>query len=800
MPVQPDPARFPVDGIVADVDAALASSGACIVIAPPGSGKTTRLPLLLHRKLAERIIVTEPRRVATRAAATRMAETLGERVGETVGYRMRDETRVGAATRIEVVTEGVFVRMLQHDPGLSGVSAVLFDEVHERSLDIDLSLTLALDARTVLRPDLHIVVMSATLEGERYARLLNAPIITTTARTFPVEVTYRPAAAAEVGVAIASLLHETVGRAAGDVLVFLPGAREIRAVERQFSRRPLPGRVVVHALTGTTEPTAARAALSPDPQGRTKVVLATSVAQTSLTITGVRTVIDSGLARRASFVAEAGATRLVTERVSRSTAVQRAGRAGREAPGTVLRMWSAAEFGRSAESDVPEITDADLTDTVLQIALWGTTDPATLTWLDAPPAAHWEAGVEVLRRLGALDDDRRLTDRGRRLAAMPLPARLGSLLLDAVDSGDPDTITRAIALAAELGGGASSQDRLRRLLRAAPRSSALTAPLSDGRLAAHAFPERIAARIGDDPGRYKLVSGITATLPDDDPNRGHPLVVALDLDGDRRTGRIFRSAPVTLDELRTLGLPSTERRIATRRPNGRVEVLVETLLGQAVVARRSDEPDDADRIAATLASIDLAEMLRAPLIATARARVALLHSVDRENVATTATEWPDWSVEGLVGSAADWLVPALLGGSTEDPLAGVDLAEVLVASLPRAQRHRLATDAPASVSIPSGRLVAVDYLDDGGPTIEAKLQEFFGTARGPRIAGDRVRIRIRLRSPAGRPAAVTSDLASFWINGYAAVRAELRGRYPRHPWPGDPAAATPTAKLSDSLR
>ena len=788
--------RFPVDGIVADVDAALASSGACIVVAPPGSGKTTRLPLLLHRKLADRIIVTEPRRIAARAAATRMAETLGERVGETVGYRMRDETRVGAATRIEVVTEGVFVRMLQHDPGLSDISAVLFDEVHERSLDIDLSLTLALDARAVLRPDLRIVVMSATLEGERYARVLNAPVITTTTRTFPIEVTYRPTPAADVGPAIASLVHEIAGRTAGDVLVFLPGAQEIRAVQRQFSRRPLPGRVVVHALTGTTEPNAARAALSPDPQGRTKVVLATSVAQTSLTIPGVRTVIDSGLARRASFVAEAGVTRLVTERVSRSAAVQRAGRAGREAPGTVVRMWSAAEFGRSAESDVPEITDADLTDTVLQLAIWGTTDPATLTWLDAPPAARWEAAVDVLRRLGALDCDRRPIERGRRLAAMPLPARLGSLLLDAVDSGDPDTITRAIALAAELGGGAPSTDRLRRLLPTAPRTGAPVTPRSDGLLAARAFPERIAGRIGDDPGRYQLVSGIAATLTDDDPNRGHPLLVALDLDGDRRTGRIFRSAPLTLDELRTLELPTTERRIATRRPNGRVEVAVETLLGHAVVARRSDEPDDDDRIAATLASIDLAEMLRAPMIATVRARVALLLSLERENVATTAVEWPDWSVERLAGAAAEWLVPALRGGSTDDPLAGVDLAEVLVRSLPPAQRHRLATDAPASVSIPSGRLVAVDYLDDGGPTIEAKLQEFFGTAHGPRIADNRVRIRIQLLSPAGRPAAVTSDLASFWVNGYAAVRADLRGRYPRHPWPEDPAAATPTAKLT----
>ena len=798
--MQPDPG-LPVDAIAAEVEAALGSSGSCIVIAPPGSGKTTRLPLLLHAMRADtlrtygRIIVTEPRRVATRAAATRMAATLGERVGETVGYRMRDETRISEATRIEVVTEGVFLRMLQHDPGLDDISAVLFDEVHERSLDIDVSLTLTLDARAILRPDLRVVVMSATLEGERYARLLNAPVVTTTTRTFPVQVTNRPTPAAEVEAAIATLLHELVGRTAGDILVFLPGAREIRGVERQLRRKLLPSNVTVHVLTGTTEPNAASAALLPAPQGCTKVVLATAVAQTSLTIPGVRTVIDSGLSRRSSFVADAGVTRLVTERVSRSTAVQRAGRAGREAPGNGIRRWSCADFDRSAASDVPEITDADLTDTVLQIALWGTTDPSTLKWLDAPPPAHWEAGVEVLRRLGAIDAGGRPTNRGRHLATMPLPARLGSLLLDAVDSGDPDTITRAIALAAELGGGVSTTDRLRRLLPTSPRTSGRRIPLSDGLLAAHAFPERIAARIGDDPARYRLASGITATMTDDDPNRGRPLVVALDLDGDRRAGRIFRSTPLMGKELQSLGLATHERRIATRRPSGRVEVTVETLLGEAVVDRRSDEADDADRIAATLASIDLGAMLSAPTVAALRARVALLRSCDG-----IAGEWPDWSAERLVRTATAWLVPVLRSRSPRDPLSGVDLAEVLLRSLPPTERHRLDTHAPVSVPIPSGRSVAVDYLDDGGPTIEAKLQEFFGSSQGPRIVDGRFALRLQLLSPAGRPAAVTSDLASFWTNGYAAVRADLRGRYPRHPWPEDPTMATATAKLTPRPR
>ena len=802
--VRPDPAHFPVDGIAADVAAALAESGSAVVVAPPGSGKTTRLPLLLpalNDPDGGRIIVTEPRRVAARAAATRMAATLGERVGETIGYRMRDDTRVSAATRIEVVTEGVFVRMLQHDPELSGISVVLFDEVHERSLDIDLSLTLTLDARSVLRPDLQLIAMSATLDIARYARILQARVIETTARTFPVEVTYRPTPAASVDDGIASVLHELTGSATsansrealGDILVFVPGAREIRAVERQLRRRPMPADVIVHALTGTTEPTATAAALSPDPHRRTKIVLATAVAQTSLTISGVRTVIDSGLARRSSFVAEAGATRLVTERVSRSTAIQRAGRAGREAPGRTIRMWSAADFDRSPESDVPEIADADLTDTVLQLAVWGTTDPSTMSWLDPPPAAHWRAAVEVLRRLGAIDPDGQPTARGRRLAAIPLPTRLGSLLLDAADSGDAATIERALALAAELGGGGSTPARLRSLL---PSVHSRGAPLSDGLLAARAFPERIAARIGDDPGRYRLTAGITASMTDDDPNRGAPLVVAIDLDGDRRAGRIFRSAVLTADELRSLNPETRTRRIPKRLPSGRVEVVVETLLGESVIERLTKPPEPDDLVAAALASIDLAEMLRAPTVATVRARVALLGAADEETADPDPVDrWPDWSIERLTASTSDWLVPAVRGRTSSDPLRGIDLAEVLLATLPGDRRHRLAIEAPTTVTIPSSRSVRVDYLDAGGPTVEAKLQEFFGAADGPRILQGRLPLRLQLLSPAGRPAAVTSDLASFWAGGYTAVRTELRGRYPRHPWPDDPTAAVPTAKL-----
>ena len=807
--VDPEPLRYPADALAERVRGALRDFGSVVVAAPPGTGKTTRLPLLiLDSAGTDRLIVTEPRRVATRAAASRMAATLGERVGDTVGYRMRDETKVSARTRIEVVTEGVFLRMLQHDPGLDGVSTVLFDEVHERSLDIDLSLTLAVNARAILRPDLRLVAMSATLDSDRFATLLNSPVVATEDRIFPIDVSERPTLIADIAVGVVGELHDLIGPTVvtkpasgsdnlGDILVFLPGSGEIRAVERLLGRRPLGPDVVVHTLTGATPTADVSDVLESDRHGRRKVILATSVAQTSITIRGVRTVIDSGLTRRSSFDPRTGLSRLVTERSTKATARQRAGRAGREAPGTVVRLWSATEFERSPDDDVAEIVDADLADVVLQLAVWGVTDSAELAWIDPPPPDHWSAAVQLLQLLGALDPVGKPTERGMELARLPLPARVGTLLLAAADTGDEATMERAVNLASELVGGSSTPGRLRRLVgHRAPSASLRAAKRSAGQLAALTFPERIAGRVGEDAGRYQLASGAIAVMSDGDPLRGTPVIVVLEIDGDRRSGRIFRSIAVTADEVLELGMTTSKRRVSRRLPSGRIETIESVCLGKAVLATKPTTPTADDIVDAVLAGLDVEALLRAGSTAAIRARVEFLRGIDPtpSSDGSAVEQWPDWSIPSLVAAAPDWLGPALRGQDAKDPMRGIDVASLLLAQLGPVRRRQLDVGAPSSVPIPTGRSVAVDYLDPGGPTIEAKLQEFFGVGAGPRIASGRVAVRLVLLSPAGRPAAVTSDLAAFWASGYAAVRADLRGRYPRHPWPDDPAAAVPTIR------
>jgi ATP-dependent helicase HrpB len=814
--VMPAPDRFPVDGIVTAVAAALASHGAVVVIAPPGTGKTTRLPLLLAQAGgSDRLLVTEPRRVATRAAAVRMAATLGEAVGQTVGYRMRDDTKIGPNTRIEVVTEGVFVRMLQNDPSLEGISTVFFDEIHERSLDIDLSLTLALDARAVLRPDLKIVVMSATLEGERLAALLDAPLVSTKAVTHPLAITERPTLMADVAKGVVDALHgqmvraQTNPAAVGDILVFLPGALEIRRVENELRRRPLGPGVVVYPLTGSLSPDAAALALNPAADGARKVVLATSVAQTSITIPGVRTVIDSGLGRRSAYDASTGTTRLVTERVSKATAIQRAGRAGREAPGTVVRLWSATEFDRSAANDVAEIADSDLTDLALQVALWGATDPLALRWIDPPPPQHWAVATSLLQTLGAIDSSGHPTAIGRALGSLPVSTRIGAMLLRAAETADANTIDRACSLAAQWSGGASTAGRLHTMLRAQSnhgkthQSPGGIGGLTNGQLAMLAFPERIAVRSGDDPARYQLVSGGVANLGSDDPLRGTTVLVAVDLDGDRRAGRIFEAVATTIDEVLSLGQPTEIKRRPQRLPSGRIETTEQTWLGAAVL-RTQIVASTADDIAeAALADLDVEAALRSGGAGSLRARVALLAGLDGDGLDgdgldgdTVGREsiWPDWSTSALIDSVRSWLLPSLRGRDGKDPLHGLDLSGILRDTLPYELRRRLDTEAPVHVTIPTGRDVKIDYLDDGGPTIEAKLQEFFGVRQGPTIAGGRIPVRLVLLSPKGRPAAITANLGAFWTTGYPAVRTDLRGRYPRHPWPEDPTEAVATAR------
>ncbi len=796
--------ELPIDAVLPDLTAAISAHGRAVLMAPPGAGKTTRVPLALLPSVPGRIVMLEPRRLAARAAAERMAETLGEPLGQTVGYRIRGEAVPGA--RIEVVTEGILTRMLQSDPALEGIGCVIFDEFHERSLNADLGLALTWEARSALRPDLALLVMSATLDAEPVAALLDgAPVIRSEGRAFPVETRWldRPlAAGARLIPEAARLLHEAEAATrdtGGTILAFLPGEGEIRRLAAALN---VDAEIV--PLFGAMDFKAQRAALAPA-GARRRIVLATAIAETSLTIPGVRVVVDAGRARRARFDPGSGMSRLVTERVSRAEAEQRRGRAGRVAPGICYRMWARAEEGALPAFAPPEIAVADLAGLALELANWGS-DGQDLAFLTPPPDAALAEARALLRDLGALDGQNRITAHGRALVALPLHPRLAHMLMragrDAADlaalmgerdplSGAPtDLVLRLRAIRdlnayqdrhpwpANPGALHRIRDEAKRLRRMAPAGQG---SLSPGAMAALAYPDRIGLRRKGEAPRYVLSGGKGAVLPEGDVLAGQRLIVATDLDGDMRESRIRMAVPVDEVELRGLFADRIET-VATvewsRREN-RIAARRQEKLGALVLSDRAlDDPDPQAMARAAFDGLRANGLNWSPGAARLRARIALIPDLGPVDDASLLAD-------------PDWLLPWLGRVRTLADLRSLDLTEALKARIGWDGQQRLNDAAPAHFVTPLGRKVPIDY-DHETPSIELKLQELFGVARHPVVGGKP--LRITMLSPGAKVIAVTTDLPGFWSGGYGDVRKDMRGRYPRHPWPEDPLEADPTTR------
>ena len=802
---------LPIHEALPALKAALAARNAAVLVAPPGAGKTTVVPLEL---LGEtwigdgRIIVLEPRRLAARAAAQRMAETLNEPVGETVGFRVRMQSKVSARTRIEVVTEGVFTRMILGDPELSGVACVIFDEFHERSLDADLGLALARDAQQVLREDLRILIMSATLDGAAISRRLDeAAVVESQGRMFPIETRY-------LGRDVTQRIEDQAARAIetaladqpGSVLVFLPGQGEIRRTAERLSER-LRADVDIAPLYGALDPRDQDRAIAPAAAGRRKVVLATSIAETSLTIQGVRVVIDCGMARVPRFDPASGLTRLATVRVSRAAADQRRGRAGRTEPGVCYRLWDEAETRALPAYADPEILDADLSGLALDLARWGAKDPATLTFLDPPPGAAFAEARALLRRLEALDDQGVLTPHGRALANVPLAPRLAHMVLKAAESGQAPRAARIAALLIERGLGGRDADLRHRLEMferdRSPRARDARAladrwvefagkagrgePLSDGLLLAFAYPERIAKARGAQ-GEFQLISGRGAFLEPTDALAREPWLAVAELGGAERRDRILLAAPLDPAELVAF---EDQFQIEVRleeRGGGRLSAKRLTRLGRLTVREEALDNPDTALVARALADRVRREGLGAlplgPATASVRERVAFLRA--------SAPLWPDLSDAALIDALDDWLTPLLAGVRALAALKAEALDGAVRALIPWDLQRRLEADAPARWTAPTGNSFAIDYAAEAGPRVDVRVQEVYGLIQHPIVAG--VPLTLSLLSPGHRPIQTTKDLPGFWRGSWKDVRSDMRGRYPKHLWPEDPAAAAATAR------
>ncbi|MFL5297525.1 MAG: ATP-dependent helicase HrpB [Phenylobacterium sp.] len=804
---------LPIHEALPALKAALADHTAAVLVAPPGAGKTTVVPLELLSEpwVGEgRIVVLEPRRLAARAAAHRMATTLGEPVGRTVGFRVRMQSVVSAATRIEVVTEGVFTRRILRDPPLAGVACVIFDEFHERSLDADLGLALARDAQGLLREDLRLLVMSATLDGAAVGRLLQgAPVIESHGRAFPVDTRYlgrhetlrledRAARAVE-----RALREET-----GSLLVFLPGQGEILRTAERLAERIRDPAVEIAPLYGALDPGDQDRAIAPAPSARRKVVLATSIAETSLTIEGVRVVIDAGLARVPRFDPASGLTRLATVRVSRAAADQRRGRAGRTEPGVCYRLWDEAETRALPAYADPEILDADLSGLALDLARWGAKDPAALTFLDPPPAAAFAEARSLLVRLEALTPDGVLTPHGQALSEFPLAPRLAHMVLKAAETGQAPRAARIAALVTErnLGGrDADLRHRLDALERdRSPRARDAKAlaerwaglagkagrgePLSDGLLLAFAYPERIARARGPQ-GEFQLVSGRGAFLEPTDALARETWLAVAELGGGERRDRILLAAP--LDEAELLAAFAgqlTEEDRLEESGAGRLRAKRLLRLGRLVVREAVDENPDPQLIAAALADRVRAEGVGVlpwgEAAQALRRRAAFLRQRD--------SAWPDISDQALAERLDEWLTPILPGVRSLSALKPDALDAALRALIPWDLQRRLEAEAPSRWTAPTGNSFAIDYAAEGGPRVEVRVQEVYGLAEHPRVGGEP--LTLSLLSPAQRPIQTTKDLPGFWKGSWKDVRSDMRGRYPRHVWPEDPAAAQPTTR------
>ncbi len=806
--------RLPIDDVLDDVLGALHEARRVVLQAPPGAGKTTRVPLAVHAAglSGGKIVMLEPRRLAARAAAERMADSLGEPVGQTVGYRVRGEARVSDKTRIEVVTEGILTRMIQSDPDLPGVGTVIFDEFHERSLNADLGLALCLEVADALRDDLVLIAMSATLDAEPVAEVMHAPIVTAEGRSFPVTPRWldRPLGPGRWEPA----LHDLVLRAeeetrdiGGGLLVFLPGEGEIRRAAAALANR-LPRHCAIQPLFGAMDFAKQRAALAPLKEGR-KVVLATSIAETSLTIPDIRVVVDAGRARRARFDPGAGMSRLITEKVTRAEATQRAGRAGRVSEGVAYKLWAKGEDGALAAFPPAEIEAADLAPFALELALWGA-EPAQLALLTQPNPGSFAEARALLQMLGALDDAYRITDHGRALARLPLHPRLAHMLLrggsEAADlaalmgardvlRGAPVDLTLrveavrdpkrfAAARGYETNRGAIEQVRAeaKRLRKGIADRPALSAAA----LAALAYPDRIAQRRKGDAPRYVMSGGKGAVLPLDDPLAGAPFLVATDLDGDPREAKIRLALQISEGEIRAVFADQIQEAplCAWSKRERRVLARVQTRFGAVVLDDRiwRDAPDEAVA-QAMLDGVRELGLTLSPAAQRFQARVELARK--------DGADVPEMSDEALMADLESWLMPMLGGVKSADQWKGFDLLPALQARLTWAQTQEVNARVPGTFTTPLGRDIPIDY-DGDVPGISVRLQEMFGVTRHPSSAG--VPLVVTLLSPAGRPVQVTRDLPGFWATSYADVRKDMRGRYPKHPWPEDPTQADPTLR------
>jgi ATP-dependent helicase HrpB len=806
---------LPIDDVLPRLVSVLGAGTRAVLVAPPGAGKTTRVPLaLLDEAFAARgkIVVLEPRRLAARAAAARMASSLGEAVGETVGLRVRLQSLVSARTRIEVVTEGVFARMILDDPSLQGVAAVLFDEFHERSLDADLGLALALDAQEALREDLRILVMSATLDGARVASLMpGATLIESEGRTFAVETRYLgrdPAARIEDEVARAIL--GALAEESGSILAFLPGQGEILRVAARLQERVRDPDVDIAPLYGAMDPRAQDRAVAPAPKGKRKIVLATSIAETSLTIEGVRVVVDGGLMRVPRYEPDVGLTRLETVRVSRANADQRRGRAGRVEPGVCYRLWEEAGTGGLAPFAQPEILAADLAGLALDLAVWGVADPGGLKFLDSPPRAAFKEARALLASLGALDADGKVTDEGKAIAGLALPPRLARMLVDAARVGAARLAAELAVVLTERGLGGDAVDLTRRIenfrrdrspraedarrlaRNLAARARALTPGPSPerergsaevGEWLAAAFPDRIAMARGK-RGEFLMANGRAATLEPHDPLAGEAYLAIGEI-----VGRAA-AAPLTLQEIGAVagGEIETREETAFDRASASLRARRRRKLGALTLAEGSLSPPADEASAAALArgilDLGLARLPWTKALEQWRGRVNFLRRAEGE-------PWPDLADSALAASP-DWLTPFLLGKTRLDEFSSDELGQALHTLLPYDLTRRLEAEAPSHFVAPTGTAAPVDYESEGGPSVALRVQELFGLSVHPALAGGRVPLTLILLSPAHRPIQITRDLPGFWKGSWAGVRADLRGRYPRHAWPEDPANATPT--------
>ena len=813
--------ELPVTEALPALRAALSERSNAVLIAPPGAGKTTIVPLALMQESwagEGRILVLEPRRVAARAAARRMASLLGEdQPGGTIGLSTRLDRQFSDRTRVEVVTEGLLVRRLQTDPGLEGVAAIFFDEAHERNLDTDLALALALDLQRALRPELRLLAMSATLDGASFAGLMAeagqpAPVIESLGRAYPVEIRHRARDLRDprdLPEAMASAIREALTAHPGDVLAFLPGWGEIRRTAERLGGLD----ALVLPLHGELPPAEQDRALNPAPDGQRKVVLATSIAETSLTVPGVRIVVDGGYRRAPRLDAASGLSRLVTLRIGKAATEQRAGRAGRTAPGVAIRLWTEALHRGLPQADRPEILEAELSGLALDCAAWGS-EPGGLAFLDAPPAGSLAAARGLLRDLDALDQAGRITETGRRMARMGTHPRLARMMLAASDSGEKALAAELAALLEErdplrgreapadiglrldllAGGDHAAADRgaVQRIRRAASLhrrrlgiGNGVAAEGDAGALLAAGFPDRIAARRGAMDGAFRLASGQGARITGVDPLAKAPLLAVADLEIAGTEARIRMAAPLDRAVLEAR-FPERLRReegAAFDARTGAVLARRRLCFGPLVLEEAPLPQADPAAMAAALANAVAERGLRdLPWndgARQARARIGWLRRVEGE-------AWPDLTDEVLITSVGEWLAPHLAGFTRLQELAALDLTQILLGLLPWEARRGLDQALPARLALPAGRSAAIDYARDV-PTLEARAQHLFGLAALPMLAGGRVPLQVALLSPAGRPIAITGDLAAFWAGSWAEVRKEMRGRYPKHAWPENPA-------------